>query len=370
MKLGVFVGTRPEIIKMSSVLAAASNRRSVEVSFVHTGQHYDWRMSEIFLQELGLCEPDKFMNVGSGPFQTGKVFLESVSFLRRHPLDIVLVEGDTNSAVGVALAARQLGLEVGHVEAGCRSFEMSMPEEINRRIIADCATLNFAPTPTTVHNLKHEGVPSAKIHLTGHPVVKVIFDSLQKARNCDICKRLDVDARDYVVLTTHRQENVDRRERLSSILRACAALKRKCVFPIHPRTMNNINRFQLRKLLSSNAFLSIQPCSFIEMLALQMNAFLVMTDSGGIQMEAALLGVPCVTLRRRTEWVETLRAGVNFLCEADESSILKAVKKVERDHEAILKRFANTRELFGDLEASNRILRICTRDRSRSEACV
>ena len=354
MRICAFVGTRPEIIKMAPVIKGAK-RRGLEISFVHTGQHYDWEMSKRFIYELGLPDPDPFLGVGSATHavQTAKVMERSEEYLARERPDLVLVEGDTNSALGVALAAAKLRIPVGHVEAGCRSFDPSMPEEVNRVLIADCASLHFAPTMDAFLNLLREGIPSDKIWLTGHPIVDLLKEMAPRIDESNVLERLGLRRGDYVLLTVHRSENVDERAKLEGILRAASAIGRDVVFPIHPRTKGSIERFGLGGFLDK--FLWTDPLPYLDTLALVKHARFVMTDSGGLQQESFLLGTPCVTLRNGTEWVETVRCGANLLAGSEPGRILDAVRRIEEGRGSIKERISGLKP-YGDGEASDKII--------------
>lgn len=355
MRICVFVGTRPEIIKMAPLIKRARRRRDLELSLVHTGQHYDWDMSKRFLQELGLPDPDAFLGVGSAThaIQTARVMERSEAYLVKERPDLALVEGDTNSAMGAALAAAKLKIPVGHVEAGCRSFDPSMPEEINRTIMADCASMNFAPTRDAFLNLLREGIPLDRIWLTGHPIVELVEEMKPRIGESDALERLGLRDGDYALLTIHREENVEDRARLEGILRAASDIGRAVAFPIHPRTKRSIERFGLHGLL--DRLLWTDPLPYIDTLALVKNARFVMTDSGGLQQESFLLGTPCITLRKSTEWVETVRCGANLLAGPEPRRILDAVRRIEEGLESIKGRISGIRP-YGDGNASYRII--------------
>ncbi|MEM2602393.1 MAG: UDP-N-acetylglucosamine 2-epimerase (non-hydrolyzing) [Candidatus Bathyarchaeia archaeon] len=357
MRACAFVGTRPEIIKMAPLIRKAKRRGDLEISFVHTGQHYDWDMSKRFLRELDLPDPDAFLEVGSATHavQTARVMERSEAYLAKEGPDLIFVEGDTNSALGAALAAAKLKIPVGHVEAGCRSFDPSMPEEINRTIITDCASLNFAPTRDAFLNLLREGIPLYKVWLTGHPIVELVEEMKPRIGESDVLKRLGLREGDYALLTVHREENVEDRARLEGILRAASEIGRAVVFPVHPRTRRSIERFGLRSLL--NGLLWTDPLPYIDTLALVKHSRFVMTDSGGLQQESFLLGAPCITLRKSTEWVETVRCGANFLTGPEPRRILDAVRRIEEDLESMKGRMSGIRP-YGDGDASDRIIEI------------
>lgn len=358
MKITVFVGTRPEIIKMAPIIQEIYGRKNLEALFVHTGQHYDWNISTRFIPELELPMPDIFLNVHSGSHgeQTARTILRSERILKGKRPDVVFIEGDTNSALAVALSAAKLKITIGHVEAGCRSFDKNMPEEINRTIIAKLADLNFAPTTTAIDNLLREGVPKNSIFFTGHPIVDLVSEIKSKISSANVTQSLSLENKDYYLLTLHREENVDDKENLASILSAISKLSsgKTVVFPIHPRTSKMIKKFRFKGMLRSVKV--IAPTGYVDMLNLVKNTCLVLTDSGGLQQEAALLKTPCITLRKTTEWVETVENGVNFLVGAEKDKIIETTHFVESNYNEITKKFDKLNKIFGTTGASKRIV--------------
>ena len=356
MKVSVILGTRPELIKMQPVIREILDRSSFEFVFVHTGQHYDWNMSSVFIEELELPEPDMFLNVKSGSqgSQTARIIARSEKVLKKERPDVILVQGDTNSALGAAIAASKLKLKIGHVEAGCRSFDKDMPEEINRVLIADLASFDFAPTRTCVENLLREGVEESQIHLTGHPIVDILIRIGDKI-TIDVLEKLALRPKEYYFVTVHREENVENRIKLGNMLEALSAVARSrpMVFPMHPHTHKSVRKFGVKSSLKNVSI--IEPLGYLETLSLIKHARIVLTDSGGIQQEAALLGTPCVTLRARTEWVETVDCGVNFLADSKED-IIATVSSVESRYEKILKRFDSAHNIFGEPHVAARIV--------------
>ena len=358
MKVCVVTGTRPEIIKLSSIVSKLSKRNDIDFEFLHTGQHYDWEMWEVFIDELKLPKPHQFLGVKSGTHgkQLAKVIQRVESVLRASKPDIVVVEGDTNSALGAALAAQTLGISVAHVEAGCRSHDFSMPEEINRRLISQCATLNFCPTKNTAENLLAEGILPDQIFLTGHPLVDVLYKSLDAASKSDVLERLSVSPREYLCLTIHRAENVENFEKMLNIFKALKEIGKEIVFPIHPRTRKSLKKFGLWP--PPKNVKATPPLSYFDMIKLVKNAEYVLTDSGGIQQESFLLEVPCITLRENTEWVETVILGGNFLTGTSYDRILLAVKKVEENLREIRATIGKHKKVFGEKGVTDKILQI------------
>jgi UDP-GlcNAc3NAcA epimerase len=350
MKVILVVGARPQFIKVATVLHEfnqANKKYDEEIIsvLVHTGQHYDFNMSELFFEELELTDPDYNLGVGSGLHgeQTGEMLeaLEKV-YLIEHP-DIVVVFGDTNSTLAGALAAAKLHIPVTHVEAGLRSFNRRMPEEINRILTDHLSTMLFCPCEAACQNLAKEGFDNIvndgallsendikHISRQEKPAVvnvgDVMVDALQMVQD-DL--EVPVEFREklsdggYIVLTLHRAENVDDRERINSLLKAMADSSFPIIFPIHPRTKARISAFGLNSQINKFPFRLIEPLGYKEMLGVVGGASLIITDSGGLQKEAFMLGVPCITLRTETEWVETVEAGWNRLLPRPEKGFLQ-----------------------------------------------
>lgn len=342
---------------MTPLVNEIIRRKYIEFLFVHTGQHYDWNMSNIFLKELELPAPDVFLNVRSASHgvQLGRITARSEKILKKERPNVVLVEGDTNSALGVALAASKLKLPIGHVEAGCRSFDKNMPEEINRILIADLASLHFAPTINCVQNLIREGISKEQIYLTGHPIVDLL-DRIKSKINKDLIAGFGLEVKKYYFVTIHREENVDDKSTLVGILSALSKLAHHSpvFFPIHPRTYKFINKFRFNRYLKN--MIVTHPISYFEAISLIKHAKIILTDSGGIQQEAALLKIPCITLRANTEWVETVDHGVNFLARSEEE-IIATTRKLDSEYEEVMTRFRRKgiEKIFGEPYVSTRI---------------
>jgi len=354
MRILIVVGTRPEIIKLSPVIKKIKDDKSCDIRLVHTGQHYDWEMSERFFLELHLPNPDQYLNVGSASpgEQISRIISGVEKVLSTEKPDFLLVEGDTNSVLGAALAANKSHVKVAHVEAGCRSYDRAMPEEINRLIIADCATVHFTPTSTATLNLIMEGIKHETIHFVGHPIVEVLSEALKLTKESKIMETLQVQENEYVVLTMHRHENVENKDRLEGILKAIQESQYPVVFPVHPHTARKLKEVSL-PIRGNSIILQVKPVGYIDMLQLISKAHYVLTDSGGIQQECALLHVPCITLRESTEWWETVSEGCNILAGYRTNSILKSVQYVENNQEKMRHVLVN----FGDGRASERVVR-------------
>lgn len=347
MKVISVVGARPEFVQAAPVSRALRPRHQ-EV-LVHTGQHYDYGMSAVFFQELGLPAPDYNLEVGSGPQgqQTGEMLARMERVLMDEQPDWVLVRGDTNSTLAGALAAAKLHIPVGHIEAGLRSFNRWMPEEINRIVADHVSDLLFCPTPTAVSNLAAEGIREG-VHLVGDVMYEAILYNLSLAEaKSQALTHLGLATGDYLLLTVHRAENTDIEENLHGILAALDRLEELVIFPVHPRTRKRLK--ELGWPPPSHVRL-VEPQSYFEILVLEKNARLLLTDSGGMQKEAYCLGTPCLTLREQTEWVETVEAGWNRLVGTNPEGIVDAVHNFQPP--------AERRALYGDGQTSRSIVRI------------
>jgi UDP-N-acetylglucosamine 2-epimerase (non-hydrolysing) len=353
MKIMSVVGARPNFIKMSPLIKEIE-KRDIEHILVHTGQHYDDEMSDIFFDDLGLPQFE-YLDVGSGThgYQTGKMLIELEKVMLRENPDVVLVPGDTNTTLSGALAAAKLHISVAHIEAGLRSFDKRMPEEINRILTDHCSDFLFCPTETAVKNLKNEGIDDAKIFLVGDTMVDACFQNLEIAKkNSTILKKYDIE-KNYFLATIHRAENTDNKTRLENIVNAFVSMNTQIVFPVHPRTVKGLKEFGLfEKVEKAKNILMIEPVGYLDSLMLISRAKLILTDSGGVQKEAFLLRIPCVTLRDNTEWIETIEYGWNILVGADKNGIVAGVTSM------LDKRSKNVKNPFGDGKASARIVDI------------
>lgn len=343
MKIAVVLGTRPEIIKMASVIDEIKNRGH-ELLLIHTGQHYDKEMSENFFIDLELPTPDYNIHVGSGSHgkQTGKMMDGIEEVVLKEKPDILLVQGDTNAVLAGALVASKLHIPVGHVEAGLRSFDETMPEEINRLAADVCSKLYFVPTEESAINLMMEGISRKRIIITGNTVVDACFRNLKIAEARPIEKydqslaELDIDNMENIVtLTMHRAENVDIKERVENIIGALEELSEmNIIFPIHPRTKKMIENFGLFDKLNNMEHVHIiKPVGYLDFLLLISKSTFILTDSGGLQEEAITLDVPALTLRYNTERPETVTAGGNILVGSDKDVILENARKILDDEE-------------------------------------
>ena len=321
MKLTTIIGARPQFIKASVVSRALISVPGISEVLVHTGQHYDQNMSDVFFRELGIPEPKYNLGIGSGRHgeQTGKQLAAVETVLLEEKPDWVLVYGDTNSTLAGALAAAKLHIPTAHVEAGLRSFNKRMPEEINRIIADHCSELLFAPTKVAVDNLLHEGVKSNKIHQVGDVMydVALYYSTLSETKS-RILEELRISRQKYILATIHRAENTDNPDRLRAIMEALALCSTHLpiVLPLHPRTKNILSQmgWNQSKIDTTNSLKIVDPVGYLDMVNLEKNAAVIATDSGGVQKEAFFYKIPCVTLRDETEWVELIQSGWNRLC--------------------------------------------------------
>lgn len=365
--LAIVLGTRPEIIKMSPIIRSC-RKKGVDFFLLHTGQHYSYEMDRVFFEELGLPVPQYNLDAGSGTHaaQTGLIMTGIEKILTQEKPEVVLVQGDTNTVLAGTLAAskcligsgsgRPHPIDVGHVEAGLRSFDRAMPEEVNRIVADHLSRYLFAPTEKAKRNLLHEGIPKEKIHVTGNTIVDAVEENLSLSRSrADTVKDHALSPDGYFLVTLHRQENVDNRNRLKGILSSLTKIHESSgmplVFPVHPRTEKMIGSFGLKL----KGFQLIKPLGFLEFLQLESHARLALTDSGGVQEETCILRVPCVTIRDSTERPETVDTGANIVAGLDPASIIGAV-------ETMLARPRSWKNPFGDGKAADRIVEIVRPD--------
>lgn len=324
------VGARPNFMKVAPIVEAMKRReREFSPLIVHTGQHYDPTMSEAFFRDLDLPKPDSYLDVGSASHaaQTAAVMERFEPVVLREKPDWVLVVGDVNSTLACALVCAKLGVKVGHVEAGLRSRDRSMPEEINRVLTDQIADLLFTPSEDADKNLLAEGIPAERIRLVGNIMIDSLFQHLARAKESTIRQELGLGDQDYAVLTLHRPTNVDERETFSRILDALEEIGQSLpiVFPVHPRTRKTIGELRLSERVNGSSSLRlIEPLGYLDFLGLYSRARLVMTDSGGLQEETTVLGIPCLTLRENTERPITVEMGTNTVVGTDREKITTA----------------------------------------------
>ena len=358
MGIAIILGTRPEIIKMSPVIKELE-KLNEEYFILHTGQHYDYELDKIFFEELKLRPEAINLNIGSGTHgeATGKMMIGIEKVLLKEKPQITLVQGDTNTALAGSLTSVKLGINLGHVEAGLRSYDRRQPEEFNRVVADHVGNYLFVPTKKSERTLRGEGIPEEYIFLTGNTIVDVVYSHINKLRErSEIFDDLEVEGKEYILVTAHREENVDYKSRLLGILEGLKNISREfelpIIFPIHPRTRKRIDEFGLNKLLEKIRNLKIiRPIGFFDTLALEKNAKLVLTDSGGIQEEACILKTPCVVLRDRSDRPESIEVGASMLAGCDGDKILEASKKM-------IDRKTTWENPFGDGRAGKRIIKI------------
>lgn len=329
----LIIGARPnfiKVVKLNRIL-----RNDFNVRLIHTGQHYSREMSDIFFEDLSIPKPEYYLGVKSGThaYQTSKIMIEYEKLLFKKRPDLCVVFGDVNSTIASTIAAKKLYLKVAHVEAGLRSFDKSMPEEINRIVTDSLSDFLFAPSFDAVENLLNEGCERKKIFLVGNIMIDTLLENMDNIKKIDIEKEFSVKKGKYIYCTLHRPSNVDNRERFIKILKFMRRLSKHypIVFPLHPRTQKIIENFGLKEYFSNNIII-VKPVSYLKSIALEMNSKFVLTDSGGIQEETTYLKVPCFTLRQNTERPITIKYGTNMLIEPEIKNveeILKCSQKIK-----------------------------------------
>jgi len=351
MKIAVVFGTRPEIIKLSPILRELE-KRSLDFFIIHTNQHYDKNMDEVFLKELNLPKVKYNLRIGSGTHanMTGKMLIEIEKVFQQEQPDTVIVQGDTNTVLAGALAATKMHIKVAHVEAGLRSYT-KIPEETNRILTDRIADYCFVPTKTQEEILLAEGIDEKSIHVTGNTIVDAVLQNIELT-NSDSKLPKNLSEKQYILLTAHREENVDNPEKLKTILKATSAFAKKhslaVFFPLHPRTKLIIEKYKIDipKEIQTN-----EPVGYLEMLQLIKNAKIIFTDSGGIQEEACILQVPCITLRESTERPETVEVGGNAVVGTNYEKILE-------EAETMLTKTINWKNPFGDGTSAEKIVNL------------
>jgi UDP-N-acetylglucosamine 2-epimerase (non-hydrolysing) len=337
MKILHVVGARPNFMKVAPVIKALEKKDGIRQMLVHTGQHYDINMSDLFFIQLGIPAADINLEVGSGThaMQTAQIMTRIETVLLENKPDIVLVYGDVNSTIASAMVCAKLLIPVGHVEAGLRSFDRTMPEEINRLLTDQVAELLFTPSLDGNENLAREGIASEKIHLVGNVMIDTLLRLLREAESKWplLCSTFNVQANQYVLVTLHRPSNVDEKVMLEEIIVTLADLSKRIpmLFPIHPRTRARIAASCLN-VPGKSGFQLIDPVGYLDFLCLQQKARLVITDSGGIQEETTFLGVPCLTLRENTERPVTVSIGTNILVGQDMARLRSEVDHILAGH--------------------------------------
>ena len=331
------VGARPNFMKIAPIVAQLKAAPDLFTSvLVHTGQHYDEKLSKVFFDELGIPHPDFNLNVGSGSHaqQTAAIMAAFEPVLLQHPPDVLIVVGDVNSTIACALVASKLGIAVAHVEAGLRSFDRSMPEEINRLLTDQISDFLFTSEPGAAENLQREGVDATKIHFVGNVMIDTLLAHRARAREQNVPARFDVTPRHYGLLTLHRPSNVDDPVTFERVIEAVATLSREMpfIFPVHPRTRPMLAQSaRASALVADGSLRPVDPLGYVDFLGLMDGSRVVLTDSGGIQEETTILGVPCLTLRENTERPVTLTHGTNALVGTDPGRVVEAWQRAKAD---------------------------------------
>lgn len=360
MKVLCVVGARPNLMKVAPLVEEMRRYPEVDAFLAHTGQHYDHAMSKVFFDDLKLPRPDVDLEVGSGShaWQTAQIMLRLEPVLEEYGPDLVIVVGDVNSTLAAAIVATKMRIALAHVEAGLRSFDPEMPEEVNRRLVDAVSDLLFTTSRDADTNLINEGVPAERIFFSGNVMVDTLLRFKDLAAGSGIRRRLHLTDRPYGFMTLHRPSNVDAVEVLEGIVEALCAIGATLpiVFPVHPRTRQRLSEHRLDGKLSRHGILLTEPLGYVDSLHLMMNAKAVLTDSGGIQEETSVLGVPCLTLRQNTERPVTVTEGTNIVVGTEPERIVAGVRAI-MDGEGKVGRIP---ELW-DGKAASRIMQVIAR---------
>lgn len=324
MKILTVIGARPQFIKAAVVSRAFKTHPDIFEILVHTGQHYDSNMSDVFFDELDIPLPNHNLGIGGGTHgqNTGRMIEQLEALMLTESPDWVLVYGDTDSTLAGALAASKLHIPIAHIEAGLRSFNRRMPEEINRVLTDHVSSILFAPTQTARNNLKNEGIPDEKIHVTGDVMYDAALFYKERSRKPTWFDALGISTSDFVLCTVHRAENTDDKESMQGILKGLENSGLSVILPLHPRTRNKM--LQMNITVPSNVYV-VEPAGYLEMVWLEANCKLIATDSGGVQKEAFFHKKPCVVLRNETEWIELVEKKFNVLAGSDSAAIEKSI---------------------------------------------
>ncbi len=328
-KVFLVAGARPNFMKVAPILKRMREYADeFDPMLVHTGQHYDEKMSKVFFQDLKLPEPDVYLGVGSATHavQTARIMIAFEEVVKEKKADLIIVVGDVNSTLACALVGSKLHIPVAHIEAGLRSYDRDMPEEINRMLTDQISDYLFTTCKQAGNHLLKEGIGDDKIHFVGNVMIESLLKMRDRLDNSDILERLSLKPGDYALLTLHRPSNVDHKERLTRIFSALEKIQKKIriIFPVHPRTLKRIQEFRLKQYISSNhRFTLLDPVNYPDFLRLEKDAAFVLTDSGGIQEETTFFNIPCLTIRKNTERPITIRKGTNQLVGSDPETIVK-----------------------------------------------
>jgi UDP-N-acetylglucosamine 2-epimerase (non-hydrolysing) len=367
MKIVLVVGARPNFIKIAPIIRAVKQHNidfpnnSLEYLLVHTGQHYDYEMSQIFFKDLNIPEPDIHLGVGSGTHaeQTGRIMMALEKVLLQNKPELVMTPGDTNSTLASALTAVKIHVAVAHIESGVRTFDSKMPEEINRVLTDHMSDYLFTTSHYDNVYLKREGISLNKIYTVGNIIADSILQYREMASKADTLQKFNLVAGNYALVTLHREANVDNKEKLLTILTEIANISKaiSVVFPVHPRTKKNLETHGILNLLPQNNIKYINPLGYIDMLNLEMNSRFVITDSGGIQVETTILGIPCLTVMDYEVWPITNKEGTNRLVGSNCEKLQKEVKVILKGN----KKNIRCPELW-DGKTAERIVKIITKN--------
>lgn len=335
MKIACVVGARPNFMKIAPILEEMKAYPNLKPLLIHTGQHYDYTMSQVFFDELDIPKPDVFLNVGSGTHavQTAKIMIEFDKVIAEHKPDMVLVVGDVNSTLACSLVSSKLWIPIVHVEAGIRSYDRTMPEEINRVLTDVISDYLMTPTEDANKNLAKEGISQEKAILVGDVMIDTLIKYKDKAISASrgIMQELGLEKASYIIMTLHRPSNVDIKENFAGILEALWEIQKhiKIVFPIHPRTKNRISKFGFSdKVSQMKNLIILEPLGYLKFMGLMINSKFALTDSGGMQTESTVINIPCLTMRENTERPETIREGTNTLVGNDTQTIISESMKI------------------------------------------
>jgi len=337
IKIANVVGARPNFMKIAPLVDEMKKHGEIEPILVHTGQHYDQTMSKLFFDDLGLPKPDIYLGVGSGGHgaQTGKIMIEFERVLQENKPEVVVVVGDVNTTIACGLVAVKMGVRLAHVEAGLRSYDRTMPEEINRVLTDQISDYLFITERQAHRNLQREGIDQEKIFFTGNVMIDSLLKHRERAEQSPIMQEIDVAPKRYGLVTLHRPSNVDRHENLAKILEALITVQQQLplIFPVHPRTRKMLQAFGLEEKVQAAANLKLTaPLGYLDFLKLMAHAKFVLTDSGGIQEETTVLGVPCMTLRENTERPITVEAGTNIVIGNSAGRIVEESNRILAGH--------------------------------------
>ena len=333
MKILNIVGARPNFMKIAPIQREMEKNAALEPLIIHTGQHYDEKMSKLFFEDLELPRPARYLKVGSATHarQTAKIMVEFEKVVDEEKPDLVLVVGDVNSTAACSMVAAKMGVKIAHVEAGLRSFDRTMPEEINRMVTDTLSDYLFVTEQSGLDNLRKEGVADEKVFFTGNVMIDSLVYFLDKAKNSNIINQLSLNGNEYALVTLHRPSNVDVKENFEKLLNAFSEIENdlKIVFPIHPRSRKMLTNFGLDNRISAmKNLVLLDPIGYLDFMKLMHGAKLVLTDSGGIQEETTYLGIPCITLRENTERPVTIDVGTNVLVGSDTELVISEAKKI------------------------------------------